>query len=107
MGGESLICSLGTYPLYILGEYRTKDGGSFQSVLTVDDQSTDTSSSSNAISGDPQFKENENDLLERPASNPFGGEKIEEDEEDGDFQNLFQGIYYCKLMSWPLPKLYL
>ena len=87
-----MICSLGLYPLCILGEYQTKDDGSFQSVLTVDDPSSDSSSSRNAISGDPQFKEDENELLERPASNPFGGEKISEDDEDGDFQNLFQGI---------------
>ena len=49
------------------------------------------------MSDSPQFKVDENELIERPSSNPFGGGKITEDDGEEDFQDLFQGMdYYQK-----------
>ena len=49
------------------------------------------------MAGSSQSKVDENDLLERPSSNPFGGGKISEDDGEDDFQDLFQGMdYYQK-----------
>ena len=61
-----------------------------------EDKSTDSSSSKYVISDDPITLHEKDDIMERPTSNPFSGEKISEHNEN-EFFDLFQGIIFSML----------
>ena len=76
------------FPVKCQGE----DGVDALRDLIGEDKSTDSSSSKNAISDNLLFLHDKHDLLERPASNPFDGEKISESNENEELLNILQGI---------------
>ena len=64
-----------------------------------EDKNSDSSSSKSAISDD-QLLSNKNDIMERPTSNPFEGEKISEEIKTEELLNLYQGNTRNKLCSY-------
>lgn len=64
-----------------------------------EDKNSDSSSIKSAISDD-QLLSNKNDIMERPTSNPFEGEKISEEIKTEELLNLYQGNTRNKLCSY-------
>ena len=67
--------------------------------LMIEDKSTDSSYSKNAISDDLLKLHDKHDIIERPASNPFDGEKISDEIKREELLNIFQGTWYIILLQ--------
>ena len=72
-------------------KYHVEDGVDALRDLIGEDKSTDSSSSKISISDDVMLHD-KHDLLERPVSNPFDGEKIYELNDNEEQLNILQGI---------------
>ena len=66
--------------------------------VIIEDKSTDSSYNTNVISDDLLKLNDKHDIIERPVSNPFDGEKITDEIKRDELLNIFQGTCYIRLL---------
>ena len=64
--------------------------------VIIEDKSTDSSYNTNVISDDLLKLDDKHDIIERPVSNPFDGEKISDEIKRDELLNIFQGTWYIR-----------